>query len=102
MKHALPNRRQPVRGALLTMLVGDALGVSCEFHDAADIPALADIEMMSPSGFARAHQTVAPGTWAVARAQARCFATRCQPGRRHGQRQRFAYAGPTTSAVAPG
>ena len=70
MKHGLPNRTKRVRGALVAMLVGDALGVPYEFHHATDIPALPDIEMTPPLGFARSHPTIAVGTWSDDGAQA--------------------------------
>ncbi|OZI35583.1 hypothetical protein CEG14_10960 [Bordetella genomosp. 1] len=64
------SRRDQLRGGLLGLLVGDALGVPYEFHDAATIPAPAAIDMVPPRGFARAHASVPPGTWSDDGAQA--------------------------------
>jgi ADP-ribosyl-[dinitrogen reductase] hydrolase len=52
------------------LLVGDALGVPYEFHDADDIPPLMHIEFEPPPGFRRAHASVFPGTWSDDGAQA--------------------------------
>lgn len=65
-----PSRQTRLRGGLLGLLVGDALGVPYEFHDAASIPAPADIEMTPLPGFNRAHPGVPPGTWSDDGAQA--------------------------------
>ncbi|KWE16239.1 hypothetical protein WL74_33075 [Burkholderia cepacia] len=66
----LPNRQSRLRGGLLGLLIGDALGVPYEFHDAASIPPPAAIDMTPPPGFARAHDGVPPGTWSDDGAQA--------------------------------
>ncbi|KWF76699.1 hypothetical protein WL94_34615 [Burkholderia cepacia] len=66
----IPNRRSRLRGGLLGLLIGDALGVPYEFHDAASIPPPAAIDMTPPPGFARAHDGVPPGTWSDDGAQA--------------------------------
>ena len=55
------------------MLVGDALGVPYEFHEAADIPAYDKIEMRPPVEFRRAHLGVEPGTWSDDGAQVLCL-----------------------------
>ncbi|MBN3841785.1 ADP-ribosylglycohydrolase family protein [Burkholderia sp. Ac-20349] len=65
-----PNRRSRLRGGLLGLLIGDALGVPYEFHDAESIPPPAAIDMTPPPGFARAHAGVPPGTWSDDGAQA--------------------------------
>ncbi|WP_412024276.1 ADP-ribosylglycohydrolase family protein [Burkholderia cepacia] len=65
-----PNRLSRLRGGLLGLLIGDALGVPYEFHDAASIPPPAMIDMTPPPGFARAHDGVPPGTWSDDGAQA--------------------------------
>ncbi|MGS0896400.1 ADP-ribosylglycohydrolase family protein [Burkholderia stagnalis] len=59
----IPNRTTRLRGGLLGLLIGDALGVPYEFHDAASIPPPDRIDMTPPPGFARAHDGVPPGTW---------------------------------------
>lgn len=64
------SHRDRLRGGLLGLLVGDALGVPYEFHGATSIPSPADIEMTPPPGFLRSHQGVPPGTWSDDGAQA--------------------------------
>lgn len=59
-----------LRGCLLGLLVGDALGVPYEFHGPESIPSHSDIEMTPPTGFDRAHAGVPPGTWSDDGAQA--------------------------------
>lgn len=63
-------REARLRGGLYGLLVGDALGVPYEFHDACSIPAATQIEMVPPAGFERAHAGVPPGTWSDDGAQA--------------------------------
>lgn len=65
-----PSLQARLRGGLLGLLVGDALGVPYEFHSAASIPAPAEIEITPPAGFERAHAGVPPGTWSDDGAQA--------------------------------
>lgn len=55
-------RTDRIRGAVLGLLVGDALGVPYEFHSAAQIPALAEIEYIPPAGFFRSHTSIPPNT----------------------------------------
>lgn len=64
-------RSERVRGGVLGLLVGDALGVPYEFHPAEDIPPL--VEMEPPSGFPRAHAGTPPGTWSDDGALALCL-----------------------------
>ena len=59
-----------LRGGLIGLLVGDALGVPYEFHQSIDIPPRAEIEFNPPNGFHRSHNTVPPGTWSDDGAQA--------------------------------
>jgi ADP-ribosyl-[dinitrogen reductase] hydrolase len=66
-------KRSRIRGGLYGLLVGDALGVPYEFHDADDIPPLAKIDFDPPSGFPRSHASVPPGTWSDDGAQALCL-----------------------------
>ncbi|SAK87062.1 ADP-ribosylation/crystallin J1 [Caballeronia hypogeia] len=61
------------RAGLYGLLLGDALGVPYEFHDAADLPPESAIEMEPPQGFRRAHRGVPPGTWSDDGAQALCL-----------------------------
>lgn len=65
--------REKAAGGLYGLLVGDALGVPYEFHDAREIPPLEKIEMAPPRGFRRAHPGVPPGTWSDDGAQALCL-----------------------------
>ncbi|AOR70385.1 hypothetical protein BBJ41_22785 [Burkholderia stabilis] len=65
-----PTRLSRLRGGLLGLLVGDALGVPYEFHDAESIPPPAAIDMTPPHGFEHAHDGVPPGTWSDDGAQA--------------------------------
>jgi ADP-ribosylglycohydrolase len=66
-------RAERIRGGLYGLLVGDALGVPYEFHDASEIPAEHEIEMTPPIGFRRAHAGVPIGTWSDDGAQALCL-----------------------------
>ena len=69
----MATRRERIEGGLVGMLVGDALGVPYEFHEAAEIPEPSLIELEPPEGFRRAHGGVAPGTWSDDGAQALCL-----------------------------
>jgi ADP-ribosylglycohydrolase len=62
--------RSRLAGGLIGLLVGDALGVPYEFHSAASIPRVDEIEFSPPAGFHRAHYGVPPGTWSDDGAQA--------------------------------
>lgn len=66
-------RAERIRGGLYGLLVGDALGVPHEFHDASEIPDEHEIEMEPPKGFRRAHSGVPIGTWSDDGAQALCL-----------------------------
>jgi ADP-ribosyl-[dinitrogen reductase] hydrolase len=68
-------RHERIQGGLFGLLIGDALGVPYEFQDAAQLPALAEIEMTPPPGFRRSHGTTPPGTWSDDGAQALCLLT---------------------------
>lgn len=69
----LLTRAARIEGGLLGLLVGDALGVPYEFHGPEQLPARELIELTPPSGFRRAHQSAAPGTWSDDGAQALCL-----------------------------
>jgi len=60
-------------GGLQGLLIGDALGVPYEFHEAADLPPPSAIDFVAPPGFERSHQGVPPGTWSDDGAQALCL-----------------------------
>jgi|MGYP001191485868 ADP-ribosyl-[dinitrogen reductase] hydrolase len=64
------NLADRIRGGLLGLLVGDALGVPYEFHPAHGIPPREEIDFVPPPGFDRAHRGVPPGTWSDDGAQA--------------------------------
>lgn len=66
----LPDR---IAGGLLGLLIGDAVGVPYEFHQAANLPPTADIDMLPPRDFPRAHAGILPGTWSDDGAQALCL-----------------------------
>ena len=59
-----------IKGGIVGLLVGDALGVPYEFHDRQSIPPLAEIEFEPPDYFRRAHAGVSIGTWSDDGAQA--------------------------------
>ncbi len=67
------SRDDYIRAGLYGLLVGDALGVPYEFHDASGIPPADQIEFQSPTGFRRSHPGVAPGTWSDDGSQALCL-----------------------------
>lgn len=60
-------------GGLVGLLVGDAVGVSYEFHSPEQIPPRNRIEMIPPAGFRRSHDGVPVGTWSDDGAQALCL-----------------------------
>ena len=68
-----PTQQERLAGGLLGLLIGDALGVPYEFHDASKIPVTELIEFQPPSDFARSHHLVPPGTWSDDGAQALCL-----------------------------
>lgn len=70
MSHVVISRQDRIKGGLLGLLVGDALGVPYEFHAPEDLPPASQIEMTPPAGFRRAHVGVPPGTWSDDGAQA--------------------------------
>jgi ADP-ribosyl-[dinitrogen reductase] hydrolase len=62
--------RERLEGGIFGLLIGDALGVPYEFHAPEALPPLADIEMIPPAQFPRAHARVPPATWSDDGAQA--------------------------------
>ena len=69
----IPTRRDRIAGALVGLLVGDALGVPYEFNPPERIPPAAELEYAPPPGFDRSHKGVPPGTWSDDGAQALCL-----------------------------
>ena len=69
----MATRSEQLRGGVIGLLVGDALGVPYEFHGPGDIPPRDQIEMEPPRGFRRAHAGVPVGTWSDDGAQALCL-----------------------------
>jgi ADP-ribosylglycohydrolase len=70
----MTTRAERLAGGLIGLLVGDALGVPYEFHDAEDLPPAAEIEFEPPASLAwRAHRGTPPGTWSDDGAQALCL-----------------------------
>jgi ADP-ribosylglycohydrolase len=71
METSLEAYLERIRGGLLGLLIGDALGVPYEFHSASQIPPLAQIEYTPPPNFTRSYN-VPPGTWSDDGALALC------------------------------
>jgi ADP-ribosylglycohydrolase len=67
------SREDRVTGGLVGLLVGDALGVPYEFHEADELPPVSEIEFEPPLGFRRSHWGVPPGTWSDDGAHALCL-----------------------------
>lgn len=67
------NVKDKIKGGLYGLLIGDALGVPYEFHNAEEIPPYDEIEMTPPKGFDRSHPSTALGTWSDDGAQALCL-----------------------------
>lgn len=62
--------KDKIKGAIIGLLVGDALGVPYEFHGREEIPPFDEIEFEPPNGFRRAHAGVPFGTYSDDGAQA--------------------------------
>jgi len=69
----MPTLRERIEGGVVGLLIGDALGVPYEFHPAADLPLIDQIEYEPPDWFLRSHAGVRPGTWSDDGAQALCL-----------------------------
>ena len=65
-----PDQKERIAGALVGLLIGDALGVPYEFHRASELPGFAQIEFEPPLWFRRSHGSVPAGTWSDDGAQA--------------------------------
>lgn len=61
---------EKIKGGIIGLLVGDALGVPYEFHAREDIPFFDEIEFEPPARFRRAHAGVPIGTYSDDGAQA--------------------------------
>lgn len=66
-------KSEQIKGGLLGLLVGDALGVPYEFHAPDAIPPLDAIEFTPPTGFRRTYPEIPVGTWSDDGAQALCL-----------------------------
>ncbi len=64
------NLKHQIKGGIIGLLVGDALGVPYEFHPKQEIPSSDEIEFEPPAWFRRAHAGVSPGTFSDDGAQA--------------------------------
>lgn len=64
-----PNEEQ-IKGGIIGLLVGDALGVPYEFYPKQEIPPLEEIEFEPPAYFYRSHEGVPVGTYSDDGAQA--------------------------------
>ena len=64
------NLKDRIKGGIIGLLVGDALGVPYEFHARQEIPPADEIEFEPPNRFRRAHAGVSPGTYSDDGAQA--------------------------------
>lgn len=62
-----------VTGALLGLLIGDALGVPYEFYNASNISSYDGINYTPPDSFLRSHLGVPPATWSDDGAQTLCL-----------------------------
>jgi len=69
---AIPTNER-IQGGLWGLLIGDALGVPYEFHNANAIPPIDKIDFEPPKDFSRSYPTVPPGTWSDDGAQALCL-----------------------------
>ena len=63
-------KHERIKGGIIGLFVGDALGVPYEFHDRQSIPPLDEIEFEPPNWFRRAHAGVPVGTYSDDGAQA--------------------------------
>ena len=64
------DKKDQIKGGLLGLLIGDALGVPYEFNPPENLPFLNEIEFEPPPNFRRSHNGVPPGTWSDDGAQA--------------------------------
>jgi hypothetical protein len=65
--------RERIRGGLLGLLVGDAIGVPYEFKPASVLPRLEDLGHGFPPGFRRAHPDAPADAWSDDGAQVLCL-----------------------------
>lgn len=69
----MPTKSEQIKGGLIGLLVGDALGVPYEFHAPDALPPLEAIEFVPPTGFRRTYPEIPVGTWSDDGAQALCL-----------------------------
>lgn len=67
------NLKDKIKGGIIGLLIGDALGVPYEFHAREEIPPFDEIEFEPPANFRRAHSGIPIGTWSDDGAQALCL-----------------------------
>lgn len=67
---AYPTRSERLEGAIMGLLIGDALGVPYEFTPKHMVPAAERIEFSPPGDFERSYPNIPPGTWSDDGAQA--------------------------------
>lgn len=70
---SIPSLTSRIVGGIWGLLVGDAVGVPYEFRLPEQLPIAADIDLVPPAGFDRAHVSVSPGTWSDDGAHALCL-----------------------------
>jgi ADP-ribosyl-[dinitrogen reductase] hydrolase len=71
--NAQRDARERIRGGVLGLLVGDAIGVPYEFKPASALPRLEEIGHGLPAGFGRAHPNAPADAWSDDGAQALCL-----------------------------
>lgn len=67
------SKNDRIRGGILGLAIGDALGVPYEFHKADQIPDWTQICYQPPEGYQRSYESILPGTWSDDTAQAMCL-----------------------------
>lgn len=67
------DRKDKIKGGMLGLIIGDALGVPYEFRPPEEIPKWEEIEYVPPKGFHSSYQEVKSGTWSDDSAQALCL-----------------------------
>lgn len=71
--HEYKKIEERIKGGMLGLIVGDALGVPYEFNPPKNIPSYHEIEYIPPKYFEPSYPGVRPGTWSDDSAQALCL-----------------------------